>query len=93
MLSGWTLTTWMDIVFSHLTHKVFPNPKAVNRDLHIRGFHSAWMIDPGAKVDPNYFVYKSGTENDVWVKLQTERTFMVMPGQERQRSQTSHALK
>lgn len=24
MLSGWTLTTWMDIVFSHLTHKVFP---------------------------------------------------------------------
>ncbi len=49
MLSGWTLTTWMDTVFSHLTRQSFPNPKAVNRDLHIRGFHSAWMIDPGAK--------------------------------------------
>lgn len=26
------------------------------------------MIDPGAKVDKNYHVYQSGTENDVWVK-------------------------
>ena len=47
----------------------------MNRDLHIRGFHSAWMIDPGAKVDPNYFVYKSGTENDVWVKTADGKNF------------------
>lgn len=65
---------WMDIDYMDgfriftFNPKTFPDPKAVNRDLHLRGFHSAWMIDPGAKVDPNYFVYKSGTENDVWVK-------------------------
>ena len=53
----------------------FPNPKAVNRNLHIRGFHSAWMIDPGAKVDPDYFVYKSGTENDIWVKTADGKNF------------------
>lgn len=65
---------WMDIDYMDgfriftFNPKTFPAPKAVNRDLHLRGFHSAWMIDPGAKVDSNYFVYKSGTENDVWVK-------------------------
>ena len=53
----------------------FPNPKSVNRDLHLRGFHSTWMIDPGAKVDPDYFVYKSGTENDIWVKTAKGENF------------------
>ena len=33
------------------------------------------MIDPGAKVDPNYFVYKSGTENDIWVKTADGKDF------------------
>ena len=33
------------------------------------------MIDPGAKVDPDYFVYKSGTENDVWVKTAKGENF------------------
>ena len=46
----------------------FPDPKAVNRDLHLRGFHSVWMIDPGAKAETGYSVYDSGTANDVWVK-------------------------
>lgn len=65
---------WMDIDYMDgyriftFNPKTFPDPAALNRDLHIRGFHSAWMIDPGAKVDPDYFVYKSGTENDMWVK-------------------------
>ena len=72
---------WMDIDYMDgyriftFNPKSFPNPKAVNRDLHIRGFHSARMIDPGAKVDPNYFVYKSGTENDVWVKTADGKNF------------------
>lgn len=72
---------WMDIdymdgfrIFTFNLEK-FPNPKAVNRDLHLRGFHSTWMIDPGAKVDPDYFVYKSGTENDVWVKTAKGENF------------------
>lgn len=72
---------WMDIdymdgfrIFTFNPEK-FPNPKAVNRDLHLRGFHSTWMIDPGAKVDPDYFVYKSGTENDIWVKTAKGENF------------------
>lgn len=72
---------WMDIDYMDgyriftFNSKSFPDPKAVNRDLHLRGFRSAWMIDPGAKVDPNYFVYKSGCENDVWVKTADGKEF------------------
>ena len=36
--------------------------------MHLRGFHSVWMIDPGAKAETGYSVYDSGTANDVWVK-------------------------
>lgn len=65
---------WMDIHYMDgfriftFNKKNFKTPEAVNRDLHLRGFHSTWMIDPGAMVDENYFVYKDGTKNDVWVK-------------------------
>ena len=65
---------WMDIDYMEgyriftFNQKGFPNPAAVNRDLKMRGFHSTWMIDPGAKKDDNYFVYQSGTEKDMWVK-------------------------
>lgn len=33
------------------------------------------MIDPGAKVDTSYFVYKSGTAKDVWVKTVKNKEF------------------
>lgn len=72
---------WMDIDYMDgyriftFNPQTFPNPAALNRDLHIRGFHSAWMIDPGAKVDSTYFVYKSGTANDVWVKTAQGKEF------------------
>lgn len=72
---------WMDIDYMDgyriftFNPQAFPDPAALNRDLHIRGFHSAWMIDPGAKVDSTYFVYKSGTANDVWVKTAQGKEF------------------
>lgn len=72
---------WMDIDYMDgyriftFNPQTFPDPAAWNRDLHIRGFHSAWMIDPGAKVDSTYFVYKSGTANDVWVKTAQGKEF------------------
>ena len=31
-------------------------PKRMNKYLHDNGFHSVYMIDPGVKVDDNYFV-------------------------------------
>lgn len=72
---------WMDIDYMDgyriftFNPQTFPDSAALNRDLHIRGFHSAWMIDPGAKVDSTYFVYKSGTANDVWVKTAQGKEF------------------
>lgn len=72
---------WMDIDYMDgyriftFNPQTFPDPAALNQDLHIRGFHSAWMIDPGAKVDSTYFVYKSGTANDVWVKTAQGKEF------------------
>ncbi|MDE6152573.1 MAG: DUF5110 domain-containing protein [Muribaculaceae bacterium] len=46
----------------------FPDPRRMNRFLHDNGFKSVYMIDPGVKVDDNYFVYSTGKANDVFVK-------------------------
>lgn len=46
----------------------FPDPRGLNSDLHSMGFRSVWMLDPGIKADPDYFVYKLGSMHDVWVQ-------------------------
>ncbi|WP_374165261.1 TIM-barrel domain-containing protein [Arcticibacter sp. MXS-1] len=65
---------WMDIdymdgyrVFT-FHPKNFPDPAALNKDLHKKGFRAVYMIDPGVKVDKDYNVYRSGSANNVWVK-------------------------
>ena len=65
---------WMDIdymdgfrIFTFDPVK-FPDTKTLNDDLHKANFKAVYMIDPAPKADPEYFVYKSGTENDVWVR-------------------------
>ena len=45
----------------------FPDPKAMNDFLHDNGFKSVYMIDPGVKVDPEYFVYATGHDANVFV--------------------------
>ena len=79
---------WMDIdymdgfrVFTFDKGR-FPDPKKLNADLRAQGFHSVWMIDPGIKVDPDYFVYQSGKKNDVFVKTAAGKEFCgkVWPG-------------
>lgn len=64
---------WMDIDYME-RFKVFtfdknriPDPKRVNDYLHSKGFKSVWMIDPGVKVENDYFVYESGTRDNHWV--------------------------
>ncbi|WP_295771314.1 TIM-barrel domain-containing protein [uncultured Mucilaginibacter sp.] len=65
---------WMDIDYMEgyrvftFNKKNFPDPATLNKDLHIKGFKTIYMIDPGVKVDTGYAVYKSGSANDVWVK-------------------------
>lgn len=44
----------------------FPNPKKMIADLKAAGFHTVVMIDPGIKVDDEYFVYVDGSEEDAW---------------------------
>ena len=46
----------------------FPNPTALNEDLEAQGFKTVWMINPGIKAEPGYFVYDQGTAGDHWVK-------------------------
>ncbi len=60
----------------------FPSPRTVNDSLHAAGFHSVWMIDPGIKQDPGYFVYDQGTRGDHWVKNRDGEPFLgkVWPG-------------
>lgn len=66
---------WMDIdymrdyrVFTFDPNK-FPDPRALNDDLHKKGFRAVYMIDPGVMYDKNgYDLFDSGEANDVWIK-------------------------
>ncbi|WP_089906230.1 TIM-barrel domain-containing protein [Chitinophaga rupis] len=79
---------WMDIDYMEgyrvftFNKNNFPNPKQLNADLHAKGFHSVFMIDPGVKFDSTYAVYQSGTAKDVWVKDSTGKEYhgKVWPG-------------
>jgi len=79
---------WMDIDYME-RFKVFtfdkvkiPDPKGVNDYLHQKGFRSIWMIDPGVKIEKDYFVYESGTKGDHWVQTADRKEFngKVWPG-------------
>lgn len=48
--------------------KRFPNPKKMIGDLEKDGFKTVVMIDPGIKVDRDYWVYQEGLENDYFCK-------------------------
>ncbi len=49
-------------------NKLFPDPKTMIADLKEKGFKTIVMIDPGIKVDKDYFVYRQGVENDYFCK-------------------------
>lgn len=54
-MDGYRCFTW--------NKKYFPDPKKMIRDLQENGFKTVVIIDPGIKVDENYWVYKEGAEN------------------------------
>lgn len=79
---------WMDIdymrgfrVFSFDPER-FPDPRALNDDLHAAGFRTVWMIDPGVKADPDDPVYAAGREGDHFVRNGSGGEFLgeVWPG-------------
>ncbi|MEL6358151.1 MAG: TIM-barrel domain-containing protein, partial [Bacteroidota bacterium] len=59
-MDGYRCFTW--------NNNHFPKPQKLISDLQKKGFHTVVMIDPGIRVDEDYHVYQSGTEEDVWCK-------------------------
>ncbi len=56
----------------------FPDPKGMIQWLRDRGFHTIVMIDPGIRIDEQYFVFQHGTDHDVWCK-RTNGEWMIGP--------------
>lgn len=48
--------------------KRFPDPAKMIGDLRKDGFRTVLIIDPGIKVDPNYYAYMDGRQKDIFVK-------------------------
>lgn len=59
-MDGYRCFTW--------NKKYFPDPKRMIRELHADGFQTVVIIDPGIKVDENYFVYKEGKEHNYFCR-------------------------
>lgn len=54
-MDGYRCFTW--------NKKYFPDPKQMIADLSANGFKTVVMIDPGIKVDEDYWVFKEGHDN------------------------------
>ncbi|MEN0003793.1 MAG: TIM-barrel domain-containing protein [Bacteroidota bacterium] len=59
-MDGYRCFTW--------DSELFPQPTKLIDDLAAEGFQTIVMIDPGIKVDPEYHVYKEGTEKDMFCR-------------------------
>ncbi len=60
----------------------FPNPQQMTNDLHAQGLRLVTIIDPGTKMDDDYFVYQQGMQHDYFCHLQDGELFKgnVWPG-------------
>ncbi len=56
----------------------FPDPKGMIEWLRKKGFHTVVMIDPGIRIDEQYFVFQHGTDYDVWCK-RSNGEWMIAP--------------
>ena len=61
----------------------FPDPPKLLSDLRQEGFRVVPIIDPGVKVDPNYWVYQEGVKENAFVKMPDGKPFVgpVWPGE------------
>ena len=59
-MDGYRCFTW--------NKKYFPDPKRMIKELSAIGFKTVVMIDPGIKVDDNYWVFKEGKENNYFCR-------------------------
>lgn len=73
-MDGYRCFTW--------NKKYFPNPKRMIKELSDEGFKTVVIIDPGIKVDPNYWVFREGRDKKYFCR-RTDDYFMeghVWPG-------------
>lgn len=59
-MEGFRCFTW--------NKEYFPDPKRMVKELANDGFKTIVIIDPGIKLDPDYWVYKEAQENDYFCK-------------------------
>jgi alpha-glucosidase len=59
-MDGFRVFTW--------NRQHFPDPSKMIADLRAEGFRTVVIIDPGIKVDPNYFAYKEGQAGGHFVR-------------------------
>ena len=59
-MEGFRCFTW--------NHRHFPDPKKMVQELETDGFKTVTMIDPGLKVDHDYWVYQQAMDNDFFCK-------------------------
>ncbi|RVW93781.1 Alpha-glucosidase 2 [Vitis vinifera] len=73
--------SWI-INYINFPQERFSDPKSLGKDLHLNGFKAIWMLDPGIKQEDGYFVYDSGSANDVWIHKADGTPFVgkVWPG-------------
>jgi alpha-glucosidase len=59
-MDGYRVFTW--------NPQEFPDPQSLLGDLCREGFHIVTIVDPGVKSDPDYLVYRTGLERDVFIR-------------------------
>jgi alpha-glucosidase len=61
----------------------FPDPPKMLADLLQQGFHTYAIVDPGAKADPNYYVYQQGLAGDYFLKRKNGKVYTgeIWPGE------------
>lgn len=59
-MDGYRCFTW--------SKQHFPDPRKMIADLSANGFKTVVMIDPGIKVDENYWVFKEGQKNNYFCR-------------------------
>ncbi|MEM9849838.1 MAG: glycoside hydrolase family 31 protein, partial [Bacteroidota bacterium] len=67
-MDGYRCFTW--------NKKHFPDPQQLIGEMEAAGFQTVVMIDPGLKVDENYWVYQSGLEREVFCNRTTGETMI-----------------
>lgn len=67
-MDGYRVFTW--------NKASFPDPAQMIFDLAKEGFHVVTIVDPGIKVDPDYWVYKEGAAGNDFVRMPDGKAYV-----------------